>query len=267
MVEVDRVDLVERDEVLDLDRLRLLGIERLELAGLDQHVAVGRQLVALDDVLVGDLVAGRRIDALLLDAHAGLAVELVKAHGLARHRGVQLDGDGDEPEGDGTGPDRPWHADRVSPRRPVSCRSHAHCRRCTRRRAVTLRPSAARPAARSERPRSGSGCGTLGGCGSPAWARSGSDGIIGGSGTTASAPRPAMAPSVGARIGAGVKIILRRYPNGVSDNRSRSSAIESKTRSRPPRAARRRRSRPCARRSSSTRGLRRLDSPRSSRRS
>ena len=62
---------VEVDEVLDLDGLRLLRIERLELARLDDHVAVGRDLEALDDVVVGDLVARRGVDALLLDAHAG----------------------------------------------------------------------------------------------------------------------------------------------------------------------------------------------------
>ena len=129
VVVVDRVDVVERDEVLDLDRLRLLGIERLELARLDQHVAIGRELIALDDVLVGHLVARRRIDALLLDAHAGLAVELMKAHGLARHGGVELDGDGHQPEGDGACPDRPWHGYRLARDRAVPCRRTAGCTR------------------------------------------------------------------------------------------------------------------------------------------
>ena len=66
----DRVDLRELDEVLDLDRPGLLGLQRLELAGLDDHVAVGRELEALDDVVVGDLIAGRRVDALLRYPHA-----------------------------------------------------------------------------------------------------------------------------------------------------------------------------------------------------
>ncbi len=79
----DRVDLGELDEVLDLDRLGLLRLQRLQLAGLDHDIAVGRDLVALDDVLVGDLLAGLRIDALLGDAHAGLAGELVEANALA----------------------------------------------------------------------------------------------------------------------------------------------------------------------------------------
>jgi len=71
----DRIDVGELDEVLDLDGLRLLGLERLELAGLDHDIAIGSQLEALDDVLVGDLVARRRVDAALRDAHAGLAAE------------------------------------------------------------------------------------------------------------------------------------------------------------------------------------------------
>ena len=65
MVVVHRVDLREIDELLDLDCFRLLRLERLQLARLDHHVAVRRQLVALDDLRVRDLLAGRRVDALL----------------------------------------------------------------------------------------------------------------------------------------------------------------------------------------------------------
>ena len=119
VVVVDRVDVGELDEVLDLDRLGLLGLQRLELAGLDDHVAVGRELEALDDVVVGDLVARRGVDALLRDAHAGLAAELVEAHGLAVDRAVELDGDGDQAERDRTGPDRARHGCQVSPMRPA----------------------------------------------------------------------------------------------------------------------------------------------------
>ena len=111
----DRVDVGELDEVLDLDRLGLLGLQRLELAGLDDHVAVGRELEALDDVVVGDLVARRRVDALLRDPHAGLAAELVEAHGLAVDRAVELDGDGDQAEGDRTGPDGARHGVQYPP--------------------------------------------------------------------------------------------------------------------------------------------------------
>ena len=51
---------------------------------------------------------------------------------------------------------------------------------------------------------------------------------IGGSGTIDVGARRAMGFS-GARTARGVGSCLRRYPNGVSDNPSRSSAIESKT--------------------------------------
>jgi hypothetical protein len=59
----DRVDLLEVDEVLDVDGAGPLGVERLELLRRDDHVAVLRELVALHDVVVGDLVAGVRVDA------------------------------------------------------------------------------------------------------------------------------------------------------------------------------------------------------------
>src|SRR4051794_19117042 len=104
-----RVDRVEVDEVLDLDRPGLLRIERLELRRLDDDVAVRGDLIALDDLVVGHLLARRRVDALLLDAHARALVELVEAHRLAADRAVELDGDRDQPEADRTGPDRPRH--------------------------------------------------------------------------------------------------------------------------------------------------------------
>ena len=109
VVVVDRVDLGEIDELLDVDRLGRLGVERVELLGLDQHVAVGRELVALDDVLEGDLVAGRRVDPLLADASAGLARQLVEADRLGRGCAVELDGHVDQPEADRAGPDCAGH--------------------------------------------------------------------------------------------------------------------------------------------------------------
>jgi hypothetical protein len=101
----DRVDVAQVDEVLDVDRARLLRIERVELVRRDHHVALLRELVALDDVVEGDFLIGVGIDPLLRDPVAGLAVELVEAHGLAADRGVQLDGHVDEPERDRAAPD------------------------------------------------------------------------------------------------------------------------------------------------------------------
>jgi hypothetical protein len=109
VVEVDRVDVLEIHEVLDVDRPGLLRIERLELLGGDDDVPIRRQLVALDHVLVGHLLARRGIDPLLLDAHAGLVVELVEAHGLARDCAVELDRHVDQPERDRPAPDRARH--------------------------------------------------------------------------------------------------------------------------------------------------------------
>jgi hypothetical protein len=69
-VEVDGVDLVEVDEVLDLDRFRLLGSHVLELVLGEDHVLLGGDLVALDDLVVRDLLAVLLGDALV--PHAGV---------------------------------------------------------------------------------------------------------------------------------------------------------------------------------------------------
>src|SRR4029079_7500987 len=97
-------------------------LERLELAGLDQDVAVLGDLVALDDVLVGDLLAVLGVHALVLDPRAGLARELVKPHALAIERAVQLHGHGDHAEADSSGPHRAGHAPVVPPPRPSTYR-------------------------------------------------------------------------------------------------------------------------------------------------
>ena len=92
VVVVDRVDLLEVHEVLDVDRARLLRLERLELLGRDRHVVVRADLVALDDLLVRDLVTRGRVHPLLADALARLGVDLVEPDGLARDGAVELDG-------------------------------------------------------------------------------------------------------------------------------------------------------------------------------
>ena len=70
VVVVDGVDLVEVHEVLDVDRARLLRVQRVELVGRDDDVAVLRQLVALDDLVVADLLARLR------DPRASAAIRL-----------------------------------------------------------------------------------------------------------------------------------------------------------------------------------------------
>ena len=118
---MDRVDVVERDELLDLDAARALGGNSLELGGRDRHVAAGLDLVALDDLLVRHFLAVDRADALLLDAAAVGAVQLVEAHVLARDRRIDLDGHHHEPERDGAAPDCSSHASRL----PRSANGHS----------------------------------------------------------------------------------------------------------------------------------------------
>ena len=121
-----------------------------ELVGLDDHVAVGAQLVALDDVLVGHLVAGRRVDALLLDAHPRLRVQLVEANGLATDGAVELHRNGDEAEGDRTGPNGSRHATH-SPPSPCAANSHARGLAASVRGAARIPPGEIGPRRRSTR--------------------------------------------------------------------------------------------------------------------
>ena len=100
VLEVDGVDLVEVDEVLDLDRAGLLGVELGQLVAAQRHVLVGGELVALDDVVVGDLLAVGLGDALVAHAGAVLLAQLAEAHGLLRDRAVQLHGHVQQPEAD-----------------------------------------------------------------------------------------------------------------------------------------------------------------------
>jgi hypothetical protein len=73
-----RVDLAAVDELVDLDRPGRFQGDVLEfvLRHFDEGVRV--DLVALDDVLVGDLLAGVGVHLGILDAVAGLAVELIE---------------------------------------------------------------------------------------------------------------------------------------------------------------------------------------------
>ena len=96
-VEVDPVDLGGRHEGLDLQRLGALDLERLEVAVLDQDVLALGDLVALDAIGRVDRLAAHRIDQVLLQAIAGLAVQRVERHALRRRgRVVERDAAGDE---------------------------------------------------------------------------------------------------------------------------------------------------------------------------
>ena len=121
LVVEDRVDLRGLDELLDFDRLGLLGVERLEFGRLDHDVLIGGDLVALDDVLVGHLLAVGRADPPLLDARVIGVVELVKVHRLARDGAVELDRHVHQSERDRAAPDRTGH--RRAPCRLPSARN------------------------------------------------------------------------------------------------------------------------------------------------
>ena len=86
-----------------------LGSSASSSSWRDDHVLVRRDLVALHDVLVGDLLAVGRADPLLLDPHPVGVVQLVEADGLLRNGAVELHGHVHEPEADGASPDRSSH--------------------------------------------------------------------------------------------------------------------------------------------------------------
>ena len=81
-VEIDRIDLVTIDKAVEVDDLRRLDLQVLQLVVADRDIAPALVLVALDDLIAVDDLAGLGVDELLLDAVAGLGVQLVEAHAL-----------------------------------------------------------------------------------------------------------------------------------------------------------------------------------------
>jgi hypothetical protein len=67
-LEEQRVDVLERDEVLDVDRLGARRMQIVELVLLEDHHLAPRGLVRLPDALVLDLAAALLGDALVSDA-------------------------------------------------------------------------------------------------------------------------------------------------------------------------------------------------------
>ena len=80
-----------------------------ELVAREGHVVVRGDLIALDDLVVGDLLVGALRDPAV--AHPGIVglAQFVEADRLARDRAVELDRDVEEPEGDRSGPDCACH--------------------------------------------------------------------------------------------------------------------------------------------------------------
>ena len=85
--QIPRIDLAAVDELVDLDGSRRFQRDVLELLLRHLDEGVGVDLVALDDVLVGDLLAGVGVDLGVLDAVAGLPVELVEGDLFGFRRG------------------------------------------------------------------------------------------------------------------------------------------------------------------------------------
>ena len=85
--QIARIDLAAVDELVDLDGPRRFQRDVLELLLRHLDEGVGVDLVALDDVLVGDLLAGVGIHLGVLDAVAGLPVELVEGDLFGFRRG------------------------------------------------------------------------------------------------------------------------------------------------------------------------------------
>ena len=98
LVEIDRIDLADLDEVFDLDGLGPLGLHRLKLLGRDDDILIGRDLVAFDGVLGRHFLAVGGTDHLALKAGVVLIVKHVEIHVLLTNRSEQLDGDGDQSE-------------------------------------------------------------------------------------------------------------------------------------------------------------------------
>ena len=76
--QIARIDLGAVDELVDLDGARRFQRDVLELLLGHLDEGLGVDLVALDDVLVGDFLARVGIHLHIFDAVAGLPVELVE---------------------------------------------------------------------------------------------------------------------------------------------------------------------------------------------
>ena len=96
-------------EVVDLDHVAGAAGRRLDLVLVEDDVLARGDLVALHDLLVGDLLVLLRAEAPVLDARPVLEVDLVEVNGLGLGRRVQLHGDVHDPDGDRPVPDRPRH--------------------------------------------------------------------------------------------------------------------------------------------------------------
>src|SRR5262249_16565401 len=82
-VQIEFVDLFFRHELVDFDRALALDGDCLKLLGVELDICAFADLVALDDLLRIDFLAGLCIDLAILDAVSGILVDLMKADFLA----------------------------------------------------------------------------------------------------------------------------------------------------------------------------------------
>jgi hypothetical protein len=106
LAEVDRVDLVERDEVADVDRVRELDVEPVEIFVLDRDVPALLDLEPANDLVGRNRFAAVLADLLVADRRQVAAVEEVEAEFLGLGRRVHAHGHADEAERDRPAPDR-----------------------------------------------------------------------------------------------------------------------------------------------------------------
>ena len=122
MIEVHRVDVGEVDELLDVDRSGLARLDRLELEIGDDHLIAVVQLVAVGDLLAGDLDLLLRTPALHLDRRAVLLMELAEMEVEIAGGGHHRDRHVDEAEAERACPQRTRHGSALRSQAGLECR-------------------------------------------------------------------------------------------------------------------------------------------------
>ena len=93
VLEEERVDLGQVDELLDLDAAAGLGRQAFELLGLHDDILAAADFVAFHDLGVIDLLPVEGADPLLVDPPPVGTVKLMEPDVLGRRRRDELDGD------------------------------------------------------------------------------------------------------------------------------------------------------------------------------
>src|SRR6185369_16799034 len=110
LLEIDRIDLLERHDLGSVDDLGGLTLQRLQLLVAHAHVLLLGELVPARQLGALDRLVALGTERLLLDARAAHGVELVEGHVAGRGRRVEADGNRHQPEGDRARAERVrWH--------------------------------------------------------------------------------------------------------------------------------------------------------------